>query len=308
MVMKLRKRTPPAFALLIFFASSATAQSTSPFGSEDTIGAVNRITPDHVRTAANLVKEGKVYSLGIVTGARTPAWGERSYAVEISTMGPFGENRVTAHDDRLVAHLGIGTQIDGFAHIGVDGVHYNGRKAADFSSPAGVKIFGVENIPPIVTRGVLLDVAKLEAVDRLPAHFAITPDHLKAAAEAQATELRSGDVVLVRTGWLSMAEEDPAAFINAAPGLDVEAAAYLAELGAVAIGADTSGLEVAPAEEASDVFPVHELRLVHKGVHILENIDSAALAEDAAYEFMFVLGQPKFEGAVQTVINPIAIR
>ncbi len=299
-----------AFTLILAaLAPSAPAQDAATrFGPQDTIGALNLLTADHVRGAAGLVTEGRVYSLGIVSGPATPAWGERSFRIEITAMGPLGENKVTAHDDRLVSHLGIGTQIDGFAHIGVDGTHYNGYRAEDFSEPDGVKVFGAESIPPIVARGVLLDVAALQKVDRLPARFAITAGHLADAARAQDIDIRSGDVVLVHTGWLSMAAEDPGAFIDEAPGIDVAAATYLADRGAVAIGADTAGLEVAAAGEPGHLFPVHELLLVHRGIHILENVDSSALARDGAHEFMFVLGQPKIQGAVQTIINPIAIR
>ena len=105
-----------------------------------------------------------------------------------------------------------------------------------------------------------------------------------------------------------MMEEQPDTYGDTPPGIGVEGAAFLADQGVVAIGADTSGLEVGPSEDPDQVFPVHQLLLVERGVYILENMNTAELAADEAYEFLFVLGQPKFEGAVQAVINPIAIR
>ena len=159
-------------ALLVVLAGAATGQDAQPassYGPDDTLGALNLLTSEHVLAASQLVKSGKTYSLGIATGPTTPAWGDRSYALEIASLGPWGSNTVTAHDDRVVTHLGIGSQIDGFGHAGQDGVHYNGRRVEDFATPKGVKVFGMESLPPIVTRGVLIDMAAHLGQDRLEA-------------------------------------------------------------------------------------------------------------------------------------------
>ena len=298
-------------AFLVLLAGAATgqnAQPASPYGADDTLGALNLLSPEHVLAASRLVRSGKAYSLGITTGPTTPAWGDRSYALEIASLGPLGSNTVTAHDDRVVTHLGIGSQIDGFGHAGQDGVHYNGRRVEDFATPKGVKIFGMESLPPIVTRGVLIDMASHLGQDRLKASRVFNSEEIRAAAQAQGVEIRSGDVVLFHTGWMTMMDEDAEAFVSSAPGIGLDGAAFLADRGVVAIGADTGGLEVGPSEDPEQAYPVHQLLLVERGVYILENMNTAALAADKAYEFMFVLGQPKFEGAVQAVINPIAIR
>ena len=92
------------------------------------------------------------------------------------------------------------------------------------------------------------------------------------------------------------------------PGLGVEGAEYLASLGVVAVGSDTWGLEVVPFEDDSMQFPVHPILLAKNGVYILENMNVGPLASDEAWEFLFVLGQARFEGAVQGIINPVAIR
>jgi len=97
-------------------------------------------------------------------------------------------------------------------------------------------------------------------------------------------------------------------FGKAELGLGVDGAKYLADLGFVAIGADSWGLEVIPFEEGTGVFEVHQTLLAKHGVYILENMNTAELAADGVHEFMFVLGQPKIKGAVQMIINPIAIR
>jgi kynurenine formamidase len=103
-------------------------------------------------------------------------------------------------------------------------------------------------------------------------------------------------------------DSDAQAFMASAPGLGLEGARYLASLGVVAVGADTWALEVLPSEDATMLFPVHPELLAKNGIYILENMDTRALAADNANEFLFVLGTPRFVGAVQAVINPVAIR
>jgi kynurenine formamidase len=124
-------------------------------------------------------------------------------------------------------------------------------------------------------------------------------------------EIREGDVVLFHTGWLKqfaqMGEGEPGLGFPE-PGIGVEGARHLAGKGVVAVGADTWALEAIPFEKEAERFPVHQELLTKNGTYILENMNTAALAVDAAYEFMFVLGAPRMAGAVQTIVNPVAIR
>jgi kynurenine formamidase len=114
--------------------------------------------------------------------------------------------------------------------------------------------------------------------------------------------------VLFHTGWLNVSETDAARFMAGEPGLGVDGARYLAGLGVVAVGSDSWAVEVIPHEDPATAFPVHPELLAKNGVYILENMDTRKLAADGVYEFLFVLGQPRFAGAVQAVINPIAIQ
>ena len=275
---------------------------------DDKLGAVSTLTPADVTRAAGLVTEGKTYALGVITGPTTPAYPGRSYGITVFSGGPAqGSNQVTAHDDRLETHVGIGSQIDGLAHIGRNGEHYGGHKAADIFAADGLKALGTEHIPPIATRGVMLDMAKHFGVDQLEPLQGFGKDDIEAAAKAQGIEIGAGDVVLFHTGWLPLADSDPAKFIQQQPGLNLEGAQYLAGLGVVAIGSDTAALEtMAFADET--LFPVHQALLVDHGIYVLESMNTAELAADEAYEFFFVLGQPRFAGSVQAVINPVAIR
>jgi kynurenine formamidase len=141
----------------------------------------------------------------------------------------------------------------------------------------------------------------------LPEGTAINRDEIDRAAKAADLKIEKGDVVLLHTGWLDVMDSDPARFMAGQPGLGLGGAKYLAGLGVVAVGADNWALEAIPAEDATQAFPVHPELLAKNGVYILENMDTRALAADGVTEFLFVLGQPRFVGAVQAVINPVAI-
>lgn len=302
-----------ACVLMAVPAAAEEAWYPSPYGAEDRIGAANNLSAEATLKAAGLVKLGKVYSLAVETGPASPAYAPRTYQLVVTqsndgTGAVLGANEVTSNDDLLMAYVGIGTQLDGLGHVGIGHRYYNGLHAKDFVRPAGLAELGTHLVPPIATRGVLLDMTKHFKRKMLKEGTAINKAEIDAAAAAAGVTIGKGDVVLFHTGWQAMATKDKAKFIAVQPGLGLEGAEYLSSLGVVAIGADTAALEVIPFEDATKPFIVHQTLLAKRGVHILENIDTSALAADGATEFLFVLGQPKFVGAVQSVVNPIAIR
>jgi kynurenine formamidase len=294
----------------LFFSAAAHADEWYPskYGADDEIGALNNLSPDLVKSAAGLITTGKVYQLGVITGASTPAFGARQFQMVIiphgdGAGGTTGEPQGTFNDDVLISHLGVGSQIDGFAHFGINHKYYNGTPIADIFDAAGVKKFATHTIPPIVTRGVMIDMTKHYDTDMLEGGVTFNQPEIEAAADAQGVTIKKGDVVLFHTGWQRLASEDPTRFLSGEPGLGAQGAEYLVSLDVVAVGADTWGVDAFPSD-----FPAHPILLAKNGVHILENMETKDLAADGANEFMFVLGAPRFEGAVQMVINPIAIR
>lgn len=303
------------FALI---AGGAMAQdwTQSPWGPEDEIGAANRITPQSVMEAAKLVTTGKTYNLGIVVDKTTPAFAPRSLSVtilqpnQISTPG-LGDNRMTYNDDIFMGWLGIGPQIDGLAHIGIDHVYYNGHKDSAIAKADGMVKLGIEKLPPIVARGVVLDMAGFYGVDMVQEGTPYTKEDILGAAERQGVELREGDVVLFHSGWLNLLDgpnPDHKRYVSVEPGLGKSGAEYLAELGVVAVGADTWGLEALPFPEGTGVFEIHQILIPQNGIFILENMETRELVADGVSEFLFVLGPARLRGAVQMIINPIAIR
>jgi kynurenine formamidase len=301
-------------AALLSAVGTAHAQdwTKSKWGPEDEIGAANYMTPELVLKAASLVKTGKTYALGIPVDSKTPAYPPRSFKITIVQPGQagspgIGPNKATYNDDIIDTWVGIGSQIDGLGHLGVEHVYYNGNKLADFADPTGLKKLGIEKVPPIVTRGVLLDMAAYYNTDIVKEGTAFDVKEIDEAAKKQGVEIRQGDVVIFHTGWLGLVGKDDKRYGAGEPGVGVEGAKYLTSKGVVAVGADTWAVETIPFE-SKNVFEVHQILLAMNGTYILENMDTAALARDKGYEFLFVLGQPRWRGGVQSMINPIAIR
>jgi kynurenine formamidase len=292
--------------------ASAQDWTKSKWGPNDEIGAANYMTPELVVKAASLVKTGKTYALGIPVDSKTPAYPPRTFKITVVQPGQagnpgLGPNKATYNDDILETWVGIGSQLDGLGHLGIEHVYYNGNKLADFADPNGLKKLGVEKVPPMVTRGVLLDMAAYYNTDVVKEGTAFNVKEIEEAAKKQGVEIRQGDVVIFHTGWLSLIGKDDKRFGSVEPGLGIEGAKYLTGKGVVAVGADTWAVEVIPFETKT-IFEVHQILLAMNGTYILENMDTAELAKDKGYEFLFVLGQPRFRGGVQSMINPIAIR
>lgn len=282
----------------------------SPWGPQDQRGAANRVTADKVLEARNLITRGTVYQLGHVYEAAMPLFGTRHFSLRIpQTYGPMGSNRTMYHDEVVSAEIGqVGTQFDGLGHIGVGDLFYNGNDRADFSRGDGLTKLGVENVGAIATRGVLIDVAAFKGVSQLEGGYEITRADLTGALERQRTEVRSGDVVLLHTGWGSLWLTDNAKFGASAPGIGLEAAEYLVDREVVLVGADTWSMEVVPNPNPELQFPVHQLLIPRNGIYIFENLVTEDLARDRAYEFAFFFAPLKLKGATGSPGNPLAIR
>jgi kynurenine formamidase len=162
----------------------------------------------------------------------------------------------------------------------------------------------VDTIAPIICRGVLLDIAGRQNVDALPVDFTITPEHLEAAARNAGVEIRSGDVVLLRTGWARY-WEDAGRFISQVrgPGPGEPAARWISAKHAFAAGSDTVAFEFVPAPN----MPVHVHLLVECGIHIIECLNLEQLAADRVYEFLFVAAPLKIRGGTGSPIRPLAL-
>jgi kynurenine formamidase len=305
------------FALLVvviacnsIVPSEAQRWYPSPWGAEDQRGAANRITPAKVLEAKDLIKQGMVYQLGRVYEAGMPMFGTRHYSLRIpQTFRIPGSNQATYHDELVSAEIGqVGTQFDGLGHLGIGDLFYNGNNRADFAQPEGLTKLGIENVGPIVTRGVLIDVAWLKGKAQLDSSYEITAADLQAALKNQSLEIRPGDVVLVHTGWGSLWMKDNARYTQSAPGIGVGAAQFLADREVTVVGSDNWGVEVSPNPDASLAAPVHQLLLARNGIYLHENLNTEELARDSVYEFAYIFAPLRMKGATGSPGNPIAVR
>jgi kynurenine formamidase len=283
----------------------------SRFGAEDEIGAANLITPERVLKAAALIKTGRTYPLAVPVSKDLPAFRHRSFKLYNIQPGEqagktTGPNQFTFNDELAVAWTGVGTQLNGIGHIGINHVYYNGNDAKDFVTVEGVKKLGVEKVPPLVARGVVLDMTVHFGVDIVPGGTTITVADIEATLARQGIQIEAGDVVLFNTGWLELIGKDDKQFLEVEPGIDIEAAKWLAERDIVAFGGDTWASEVYP-NPTGEEFPVNQFMLAQRGIYNLELIDTRALLRDGVFEFLFVLGQPLYVGSTQVNINPVAI-
>jgi len=301
-------------SLISSYALAEAKCNVSRWGSEDQVGNANLITAESVLAASSLIKTGKTYSLGITMDSSTPAYAPRQMSLHVVQPGQQQGRSVmpnlTYNDDIFVGWFGIGSQLDGLGHVGdSEGMHYNCNDAKEFAHVSGLTRLGIENVPPIVARGVVLDMAGNKGVPYLKAGEYFTVEEVKAVERTQGTPIREGDVVLFHTGWTdAMLNTDPQAWVSGAPGQSEEVAIYLAQKGVVAVGADTWGLDVSPSPDPLRALQGHVILLKENGIYILETMNTGPLVRDGAFEFLFVLGQAKVKGAVQMIVNPVAIR
>ncbi|HKU77635.1 MAG TPA: cyclase family protein [Pyrinomonadaceae bacterium] len=317
--MKLTAKLCMSSALLIVLNISVHAQqkpclTASKFGPDDQIGNLNYVTPAKTLAATKLVTKGKSYRLGIETNKDTPAYPPRTFAVTIvqpgqTAGGSLGQTKTTYNDDMITGWAGVGTQLDGLGHIGIDSLYYNCNKAADFAMTDGLKKLGVEHVPAVATRGVLLDMAGYFNADIVKEGTAFNRAEIEGAMKRQGIKsIEKGDAVLFYTGWLKLLGKDNKRFGAGAPGLGRDGAKYLASRDVVIVGSDTWSFEAVPFEKDAGVFEVHQILIPLNGIHILENINTEEMVRDQVWEFLFTLGPARITGGVQSIVNPIAIK
>lgn len=314
-----KKWLAAAVATVAFGAVGTAAAADckpSKWGKDDQIGAANLVTPARVVAASKLVKKGMSHPLGIVVEPGMPAFPPRTVSLQVVAPGQHNGRDLTKdfgwpgsyNDDLAQLWFGVGPQLDGLGHLGESNLYYNCNDAKDFVALTGLTKLGTHNVPPMVARGVLIDMTKHFKVPTLAAGQGITPEDIDAAMKAQGVTINEGDVVLLHTGWTDvMLPKDPKTWVSSEPGLTNAAALHLAKFNPLAVGSDTWGLEAVPPVKGDKVFYGHVTFLKENGIYILETMNTGRLAQDGVTEFMFVLGQARVKGAVQMIINPVAM-
>jgi kynurenine formamidase len=289
------------------------------------IGPISRQTPADVVAAARLVREGRMISLAAVRYPGMPLFpGHPPFQVlnyrtprgirvtGAKPWGPINDAGLGYMAEYVMATSHSGAHVDALAHMTVDDdMHwYGGGNADEHLTDFGPTHLDASTMPPFFTRGVLLDAAGHRGVDCLPKGSPIDAAELEAIAAAEGVEVRAGDIVAIRTGYMSLWPDAEAMAAHKTPGPDISAARWLLERGVVATGTDTETYEVQPAPDpgpTGNPQPVHSLLLIQNAVYLMESLDLEALARERVHEFLFVALPLKIRGATGSMIDPVAV-
>ncbi len=293
------------------------------WGPEDQRGALNHIGPEALKRAAAEVQAGKLFNLGLAFNRDGPQLGRGRfnpmvYPTDLFTPLNPAAPGVCYSDDVIHMPLQCATQWDALGHVHYDGKLYNGCSARECLTEKGALKMGINHLaaPGIVSRGVLLDIARLKGVDRLPLDYAISPDDLTAAAERQGVTVGVGDIVLVRTGHMQRftVDGDRAGFMGLQPGVSHFCAEWAHDKSAAAFCADNMAVEILHPEGLQSEVPLafHMLALRDMGMPLGEMFNLEALAADCAADgrYSFMLSAPPLEvtGGFGSPVNPLALK
>ncbi|GHH06966.1 cyclase family protein [Streptomyces lanatus] len=288
------------------------------WGADDEIGTLNLITDEVVREAAACVRTGRRVPLalplqqdGVQTGM-IPGRINPLHAMVQINQELFGPGTVACSDDIVTMGLQAATHWDALTHVSHSGRLYNGRPADSITAHGGAEFSGIDKARHIVSRGVLLDVARARGVARLDGGHAVTPEDLEAAEELAGTRVRAGDIVLVRTGQIQvLLAGDKHAYGYPSPGLSIRTPEWFHARDVAAVANDTLTFEIFPPETEDLWLPVHALDLVEMGMLQGQNWNleelSTACGQEGRHEFLLSAMPEPFVGGTGTPVAPVAV-
>ncbi len=306
----------------VSFAQTTETVGKSPWGAADEIGTLNLMTPESRLAILSRIASGKTYDLSVEYFVGMPSFyhlGDPGYQYWL-THTPHGtvvdnpnglgarmNSKVSYTGDAISMYTHMGTHIDALNHFGLDGKIWNGFTPEKHLGDKGWKKTGAETIPPIIARGVLIDVAAYKGHDTLPNNYRVNSVDLKGALARQKLTLAKGDVVLIRTGQ-ARHYHNAGKYLHEYPGINLDAVKWLVEdQGVMLLGADNLSLEAFPPERDDNWVPVHTYLLAERGVMFIEQMFLEDLARDQVYEFAFIAASLKLRGASGSPMRPIAI-
>lgn len=292
---------------------------------ESELGSFARlVTSRSILNAFKIVHEGRVYDLGLERFHGMPLPGmhppleiltyrsirgmknqqDQQWITDSGNQAQFGFT-----SELVITCLHTGTHLDTLSHANAGPEHawYGGYSSDVYVGDYGTLKSDASSLPPILARGVLLDVARFMQVDALPQGGAITREILENTSKAQHVELRPGDVVLIRTGYMSLWPDKEKLGQHNGSGINLAAAQWLASNQPLAVGTDTEAVEQFPGEDPGNPHPVHTFLLVNNGIFMIECLDLEALARDQRYEFLFIALPVKFRGGTAGIMDPVAV-
>ncbi|MGW7454326.1 cyclase family protein [Streptomyces sp. NPDC054787] len=276
-------------------------------------GAWNRVTPDHVRRAAALVRDGTVVPLGLPWNTRPGPDNTKPALHYMSDLGDVEPSEPATHKDFLAVdyHGKAVSHLDALSHVAYRGQLYDGHPAREVIGAGGARFGSVAALGPLVTKGVLLDLPAVLGTDWLEPGHAVRARDVIDAERALGVGIDDGCAVLVRSGrFRRRRERGPWDVDAASAGLHVDALPLLAARGISLLGADGDS-DVRPSPVEGLHSPVHALAVTAMGVPLLDNLDlealSAACAQAGRYEFMIVVTPLNVPGGTGSPVNPVAL-
>jgi kynurenine formamidase len=286
------------------------------WGDDDERGSLNLLSPEVVLAATKVCKSGQVYNLGLpVARYGTPVFPYRGAPQRLTLTSQTdadmnaaygGAPGVGSNEDVLVIAAHNGTHMDALCHVYADQQIYGGRSADGFTSHNGAPYCGIEKTGGFAGRAVLLDLPRHQGVEWLEPGTNITADDLEACRASQGVDLGTGDILLVRTGWLDFfASLQGAEPPFTQPGLGATTVDYIVDLDLAAVGCDNAAVEVIPFD--GEFLAFHIEVLVKRGITLLEHMVLSPLAADGVHECLLVVAPLLVTGGTGSPINPIAI-
>jgi len=300
---------------------AAIRVSSSPWGPDDQLGALNHLTAARTAEVLARVDGSRSYDLSIDYFVGMPSFqaaGDPSYQLfmshtpsgtlvdDLNGVGTDVNRHVCYSGDVVFMYTHTGTHVDSLCHFGVDGHIYNGFSVAENLGSRGWTKGGAEVIPPVITRGVLLDIARLHGTQCLPDSYAITIEDCKRALDAAGLSLEAGDVALVRTGRMAY-WPDGDRVLGSPPGLSLEAAKWLSAQRISMVAADQECVEVGPSLHDDNWLPGHCHFLAEAGVPMIELVNLEDVSRDGVNEVCLIAAPIRLRGATGAPLRPIAL-
>ncbi len=302
-------------------ALAAEVSNWGRWGADDELGTLNLIDDAAVQRGLAAARTGVRLPLAMRLDANGPQMGtipgrinpmHSMVAINTAYTGDIGD--FCCSDDILILGLQACTHWDALAHVSYDGLLYNGHAAATVTAERGATRCGIHRVTSIVSRAVLLDVARALGSERLAPQHPISEADLEAAVELAGVRPEPGDIVLVRTGHMALfkAKDRQGYTLGGQPGLTVGTVPWMRRHDVAAVATDTLAMEVFPCEDPAVLFPVHLLHLRDMGLTQGQNFDLEALAAhcatDGVYEMLLVANPEPVTGGVGSPTSPVAIK
>jgi len=301
---------------------AARVSNWGRWGADDQRGTLNLITPEVVRRGISAARGGRVFSLAFPFDQTGPQWDNpfmpertnpelRTHTVNVAFTGDARD--FTTSDDSFQMGSQAVTHWDALSHVGYDGKLYNDTPSGVVRADGGAARLGIEHFGPVVTRGILVDVARAHGVDHFDDNYAITGDDLEAAVAAAGLVVEPGDALLVRTGQMHFLRAgDKQRYSVPSPGLSTQSIGWLRDHDVAAVATDTMTFEVYPCEDPKVFMPVHMIQLRDMGLVQGQNWHLDDLAADCAtdgqHDFLLVAPPLPLTGAVGAPVVPVAIK